>query len=164
MGVVEPSPVTDLLARGGVLYDVPGADREAVLAATVDRLPLPDGVDRDRLLTELLGREALASTAIGDGLAIPHPQDGTARHMPQALLTLAFLAQPVAYDAPDGAPVFALFVLLSQNAGQHLRLLAHLGRILQSAEVRAVLARRAAAAEILAAFAREEAQHGAPVS
>jgi PTS system nitrogen regulatory IIA component len=156
MDAESAGPVAALLRRGGVLRDVPGADRDAVLAAAVARMPLPEGADRDRLLAEILQREALASTALGGGLAVPHPLDAACLRLPEAWLTLVFPAAPVPYEAPDGQPVAAFFVLLAPNAGLHLRVLAHLGRLLQAEEARAVLARRAPDAEIFDVLARAE--------
>ena len=148
--------MTTLLTRGGVLYGVPGEDKTSVLVAAVERLSLPNGVDRDRVIEEILQREEIASTGIGQGIALPHPQSAAALQMPESALTLVFLKTPVDFGAPDGVPVQALFVILSRDAGQHLRLLAHLGRTLQRAEVLDALARQLSAAEIFAIFGRVE--------
>ncbi len=157
MDVVDPCPVASLLSRGGILYGVPAVDKMAAITMAVERLSLPDGVNRDQVIEEILRRESIASTATGEGVAIPHPQNAPALGLPVSILALAFLAQPVDFDAPDGQPVHALFLLLSQNAGLHLRLLAHLGRTLQHADVRDALARRLPAEELIAVFNRVEA-------
>jgi len=148
--------VTTLLTKGGVLYGVPGNDKTSVLMATVERLCLPEGVSRDRVIEEILRREEIASTGIGQGIALPHPQSATALQMPESVLTLAFLQNPVDFGAPDEIPVRALFLILSRDTGQHLRLLAHLGRTLQQAETIDALARQLPAEEILAVFGRVE--------
>ena len=152
MQPLESCPVASLLTKGGILYGVPAADKTAAIMATVERMRLPDGVNRDRIIEEVLRRECLASTAMGQGIAIPHPQNVAALQLPESMLTLAFLSQPVNFDAPDGQPVYALFLLLSHNPGLHLRMLAHLGRALQNAGVRDALLRQLPAEEILAAF------------
>ena len=157
MDAVDLCPVATLLSRGGILYGVPAADKMAAITASIERLTLPAGVSRDRVIEEILRRENVASTATGDGLAIPHPQNAPSLGLPASVLSLAFLDQPIDFDAPDGQPVYALFVLLSQNAGLHLRLLAHLGRTLQRAEVRDALSRRLPAEQIIEAFSRAEA-------
>jgi nitrogen PTS system EIIA component len=156
MEPVDLCPVTTLLAKGGILYGVPGDDKTSALMATVERLRLPDGVDRDRVIEEILRREDISSTGIGQGMAIPHPQTSTALQLPESVLTLAFLEHPVDFGAPDGVPVQTLFTILSCDPGQHLRLLAHLGRTLQQAEVINALASQLPAAEILAVFGRVE--------
>ena len=152
MQPLESCPVASLLTKGGILYGVPAADKTAAIMAVVERMSLPSGVNRDRIIEEVLRRECLASTAMGQGIAIPHPQNVASLLLPESMLTLAFLSQPVDFDAPDGQPVYALFMLLSHNPGLHLRMLAHLGRALQNAGVRDALTRQLPAGEILAAF------------
>ena len=157
MEPVDLCPVTTLLTKGGILYGVAGDDKTSALVAAIELLRLPGGVDRDRVIEEVLRREEIASTGIGQGIALPHPQSSAALQMPESLLTLAFLKQPVEFGAPDGVPVHALFIILSRDAGQHLRLLAHLGRTLQHAEVLEALTRQLQAEEILAICGRVEA-------
>jgi PTS system nitrogen regulatory IIA component len=156
MDSLDPCPLTTLLTHGGVLYGVPGDDKTSVLTTIVDRLNLPDGVNRDQVIEELLRREDIASTGIGQGVALPHPQSAAALHMPESMVTLVFLDHPIAYDAPDALPVQALFVILSRDTSQHLRLLAHLGRILQQAEAMEALVRRLPVEELLPVFRRVE--------
>ena len=156
MEPVDLCPVTTLLTKGGIFYNVPGDDKSCALMAAVERIRLPEGVNRDRVMEEILQREEIASTGIGQGVAIPHPHSAAALQMPESVLTLVFLAQPVDFGAPDDLPVQALFLILSRDAGQHLRLLAHLGRTLQCAEVLDALARQLPAEEILAIFGRAE--------
>ena len=156
MESVDLCPVTTLLTRGGILYGIPGDDKNSALVAAIERLRLPGQVDRDRVIEQILQREEIASTGIGQGIALPHPQSSAALQMPESLLTLVFLDHPVDFGAPDALPVQALFFILSHDAGQHLRLLAHLGRTLQHVEVIDALARRLPAEEILAIFGRVE--------
>ncbi len=156
MEPLDPCPVTTLLTLGGVSYGVPGDDKTSALVAAVERLCLPDSVNRDRVIEEILQREDIASTGIGQGIALPHPQSATALQLPESILALAFLEHPVDFGAPDEIPVQALFLILSRDTGQHLRLLAHLGRTLQHADVIDALTRRLPAAEILAVFKRVE--------
>src|SRR5438128_1672472 len=69
----QPS-LEQALRAGGIHGQVQGSDKDAVLRAVVGRMPLPENLDRDFLLQVLLNREALGSTGIGEGLAIPHPR------------------------------------------------------------------------------------------
>src|SRR5205823_1172974 len=83
------------LRAGGIHYHVQGADKEAVLRAIVECMPLPPSMDRDFLLQVLLNREALGSTGIGDGLAIPHPRYPVVLAVPRPFITLCFLDKPI---------------------------------------------------------------------
>src|ERR1700690_1406865 len=66
-----PSLATALQA-GGIFYKLPSPSKDHALPSLGDVLPLPEAVDREVLLRLFLAREALASTAIGDGIALPH--------------------------------------------------------------------------------------------
>lgn len=147
----------DALAAGGVLHAVGGRDKESVLRAVVAAMPLPESLDRDFLVRVLLAREALGSTGIGDGIAIPHPRTPIVAHVQQPTVTLCFLAEPIDFGAIDGQPVFALFTLVSATAKAHLHVLSRLAHVLRDAGCRAAVLRRARGEEILAEIRRVEA-------
>ncbi len=127
------------LERGGVFHDVPGGRREDVLAS-ITRLPgIPAGVNRDLLYQLLLARESLASTSVGDGIAIPHPRDPVVVHVARPLVLLCFLREPVDFGAPDGQPVRVLFLLLSPSVRDHLRLLGRLAAALHDQALKELL-------------------------
>ena len=64
--------LTEALQAGGIHYRIGGNDKAAVLHNIVEAMRLPPEVDREFLFEVLLAREALGSTAIGEGIAIPH--------------------------------------------------------------------------------------------
>lgn len=146
------------LAAGGTHAAVPGADRESIIAAVVDRLPLPEGTDRAFLAQALLAREALGSTAVGDGIAIPHVRAPIVLALDCPAIALCQLAHPVELKAPDGRPVDLLFVILSPTVRAHLHLLARLAAALKDAKVRDALRERTNLAALAAALAEAEAR------
>lgn len=143
-------PLSQLLEAGGVHRDVEGEDKSAALAAIVQRLPLSPEVDREFLLTVLDAREAMGSTGVGDGIAIPHVRNPILLHVDQPFVSLCLLQRPVEFGAIDGKPVHALFLVISPSVPAHLKILAQLGFILRDTEMRELLARRAPTPEILA--------------
>lgn len=145
----EVPPLSTLLATGGVYRDVEGEDKSGVFAAIVQRLPLSPEVDRDFLLTVLESREAMGSTGIGDGIAIPHVRNPILLHVDQPFVSLCLLRKPVEFGAIDAKPVHALFLVVSPSVPSHLRILAQLGFILRDSEIRDLLAQRASTSEIL---------------
>jgi PTS system nitrogen regulatory IIA component len=149
-------PLSVLLEAGGIHRDVEGDSKSAVLAAIVKRLPLPAEVDREFLLTVLDAREAMGSTGIGDGIAIPHVRNPILLHVDQPFVSLCLLAKPVEFGAVDGKPVHAVFLVVSPSVPSHLKILAQLGFVLRNPELRALLARRGSAAEILGAIVELE--------
>ncbi|HUY87274.1 MAG TPA: PTS sugar transporter subunit IIA [Pirellulales bacterium] len=142
------------LTAGGVLFDVPGGDRRAALSAVVERLRLPDGFDRRRLLDLFLHREAQGSTAVGDGIAIPHPRYPVVLSVPSTSATLCFLSHPIDFAAADGKPVDTLFVLVSPTVRSHLKVLSQLAAALRGEEFRQLVRRKATADEIVGAAVR----------
>ena len=144
-------PLSELLERGGVHRDIPAAAgaKGGVLAGVVAGLPLPPEVDRDFLLTVLEAREAMGSTGIGDGIAIPHVRNPILLHVKRPFVSLFLLEHPVDFGAIDGKPVHALFVVVAPSVPVHLRVLAQLGHVLRDAGLRALLAERASADRIL---------------
>ena len=145
----EVAPLSELLAGGGTYLDVEGRDKNEVLASIVRHLPLPDEVDRDHLLAVLEAREAMGSTGIGDGIAIPHVRNPILLHVDQPFVALFLLRRPVNFDSIDHQPVHAVFLVVSSSIPAHLRILAQLGFVLRDPELRQSLRTRAPAGEIL---------------
>ncbi len=144
----EVPALSALLETGGIHLDVGGADKDEVLRDVVARLPLPEDFDREFLVTVLEAREAMGSTGIGDGIAIPHARNPILLHVDQPLVALCLLKHPVEFDAVDGIPVHALFVVISPSVPTHLKILSRLGLVLRNAELRGLLKDRAPAEAI----------------
>ena len=148
------SPLPELaeaLAAGGIYYRVEGSDRDSVLRAVAHTLRLPEGSDPDFLVEVLRARELLGSTAVGDGVAIPHPRHPLVLHVVRPSIALCFLEAPIEYGALDGKPVSTLFIILSPTVRAHLHLLSRLAFALHQPAFRAVVTKQAARQEILRA-------------
>ncbi|MHB8878564.1 MAG: PTS sugar transporter subunit IIA [Myxococcaceae bacterium] len=155
--------LVEALEADGLHYQVGGTDRASVLRAVLGVMRLPAELDQETLVEVLLAREALGSTGVGDGIAIPHVRQPIAVHGASVSLALCFLEKPVDFGAPDGKPVHALFVIISPTIRGHLQLLARLSAALHDPGFKAAVVRRAPAAELLAAAHRVEAsfpRHG----
>jgi PTS system nitrogen regulatory IIA component len=148
--------LSDALEIGGVHPDVGGADRDAVLRAVVDRLALPDDADREVLLDMLLAEDALGSTAVGEGIAIPHVRHPVVLGVRRPSVALLYLATPLDLRTPDGRPVDTIFFMIAPTVRAHLQLLARLAGALHDPELKQAIARRAGRDEILAAVRRAE--------
>jgi PTS system nitrogen regulatory IIA component len=142
-------PLAALLTTGGIYRDIAGRDKADVLAAIVARLPLPDEVDREHLLAVLEAREAMGSTGIGGGIAIPHVRNPILLHVEGPLVALFFLRNPVDFDSIDGQPVHAVFMVVSSSIPAHLRILAELGFALRDPVLRELLNSRASDVHLL---------------
>ena len=83
---------------------------------------LPEEVDSEFLYQVLLAREALGSTGMGDGIAIPHVRNPIVLHLSRPMVTLCFLETPIDFGSLDGKPVTTLFTLISPTVRAHLHL------------------------------------------
>ena len=75
-------------------------------------------------------REQVLSTGIGNGVAIPH---GKARGIGGLVLAAGVTAEPVDFEALDGQPVRLFFLLVGPDsaAGQHVKALSRISRLLR---------------------------------
>ena len=89
----------------------------------------------ENIYRALLAREKLGSTAIGEGIAIPHCRINECSEAAGCLVTLR---EPIDYGSADGQDVDVIFVLLvpEEATEAHLKLLAALARSFSNAEVR----------------------------
>jgi PTS system nitrogen regulatory IIA component len=117
------------LLAGGLYANAGGPDAWGNRAPSVD--------DVYRVLAE---REALASTGIGQGVAIPH---GRLSGLTRFVGALGIQREGVDFDAVDGRPTSILFALVGPDraAGEHLKCLARISRVLRDDSVRARLLR-----------------------
>jgi PTS system nitrogen regulatory IIA component len=147
----------DALQAGGIAYRLVATDVRSALRAVVEAMRLPDELNREQLVQVLLAREALASTAIGDGIAIPHVRNPIVLHVTRPAITLCFLEHPVDFGALDGKPVHCLFTLVSPTVRAHLRLLSRLAFALRDPGFCGVIQRQGLRDDILAELRRVEA-------
>lgn len=145
------------IEAGGVVYRITGGDTETVLRGVVQAMHLPEEVDRGLLLRVLVAREAMASTGIGEGIAVPHVRNPIVLHVPKPSITLCFLETPVDFGALDGEKVHCLFTLISPTVRAHLQMLSRLAFALRDPGFKAVIRRVGTREEILAELRRVEA-------
>lgn len=135
---------------GRVAVGIDERTKEGVLSAAVRLLCSSRGGDAERLLEEVRRREALGSTGIGEGVAVPHALwDGVEGTSMAALR----LATPVEFGAPDGRPVDLVFLMVGprRDRSSHLTILSKLARVLHDPAFR-VAARSAPDAAALCAL------------
>lgn len=114
------------MKAGKVCHRVRGTDAVAALKSAVDCIDFLSRDVRDELYEKLLEREQLASTGIGNGIAIPHPRDPLSKPPETPVITTCFLEKGVNFNAIDDQPVFVFFLLISPTVKHHLHLLSRL--------------------------------------
>lgn len=125
--------IMDFLSKKAVVTDLKSSKKEDVIKELVDALINAGDIDkrhRNKLIDALMAREALGSTAIGQGIAIPHAKSDCVSKL---LAAFALSKKGVDFDSLDGdlAYIFFLLVAPQDSAGPHLKALARISRLLK---------------------------------
>jgi PTS system nitrogen regulatory IIA component len=147
-----------LLERGGVYHNVPGANPREILACLIETLPDFPAPDKAELLKATLEREALMSTGLGKGIALPHPRGPVPGAGEKPFMAVAFPALPVDWGAFDGEKVGAVILLVSASPRQHLDVLSKINFLCHQEKFYSLLEAKAGREEIIAAL--KEAESG----
>ena len=106
-------------------------------------------VDREIIIQLLKSRESMMSTAIGNGISLPHPRVPLMVGKDKPLINFFFANKPLDLKSIDDKPVHTLILLISQTIKQHLSLIAHLSFLLSKETFRFALENRLECKEIL---------------
>jgi len=153
--------LASLVERGGVYHNVPGATPKELLSAVINCLPPLPSLDINELYREILEREALVSTGIGQGIALPHPRNpmmGETGPLSEALpfIAIVFPAQPLDWNAPDGEKVHTVFLIVSSSTKQHLATLSKINFLCQQEEFYSLIKAKVSEEVIIAAIRKAE--------
>jgi PTS system nitrogen regulatory IIA component len=146
----------ELIMRGGILSNVPGASPQEVIIRIIDAIHHSPVIDRKQLLDAVMEREALMSTAVGCGIALPHPRNPLVTESTDQFVTIAFLEQPVNWNSLDRIPVHTAILIVSASPRLHLHTLSRINFFCQQENFRFLLASRASSDEIIAAIRTAE--------
>ena len=127
-----------LIAPGKIFLDLEADDAQEALRAAADVFAPSLGLDSQEVFKSLLEREALGSTSVGDGFAIPHCK---IHGLNRIAIALARLNSGVDFGGKDSVPVSFLFVVLSppDQPAAHLQVLSQIARVLKRADLRTEL-------------------------
>ena len=147
--------IADLLAEDGVVLRGGASSKRQALHVVAEAAAQALGVPESLALEALLEREALGSTGLGAGVAVPHARiEGIKR------VTAVFvrLDTPVAYGSVDDRPVDLIFGLYapSKAGAEHLRALAAVSRAMRSPELREQLRQARTTDAIRALFVKDK--------
>jgi PTS system nitrogen regulatory IIA component len=119
-------------------------------------MDLPPSVNRAALLGAVLEREALMPTAVGNGIALPHPRNPVITESAGQLVSIVFAERGLNWEALDGKPVRTVMLLLSASPRMHLHTLSRINYFCQQRPFVDLLEKRASPAEILHMIAETE--------
>ncbi len=131
--------IDELIKNGGVLYDIEGNTPTEVYKNLCMQCAFPEGLTSQSIYTELMQREELMSTAVGHGIAIPHPRHPLLKDSKNQQIIVAYLKNPIVMNTPDAKPVYVLFLILTCSAKVHLQALSRLAYLFQREDYRKIL-------------------------
>ena len=150
--------IMDILVRDAVVLNLDvGTKREALAEISTALAKVEPQIDGDRLLEVLLEREALQSTGIGEGVAIPH---GKVAGLERLVASFARSVKGVDFQSIDSQPthLFFLLVVPEHSGGQHLKALARISRFFRDPDFREKLLQADDLDDIFRAIEEEDAK------
>jgi PTS system nitrogen regulatory IIA component len=151
--------IVDLIKRDMVVPALEATDKKGILEELATYMAGHNGkIDRATLSRVLIEREQLASTAIGEGVAIPHGKLGS---VGEIIACLGRAPTGVEFDSMDGQPTYLFFVLVApeSSTGAHLKALARISRVFKDPEFRRRLLAAADAEMMYNVVADEDAKY-----
>ncbi|MCX5714558.1 MAG: PTS sugar transporter subunit IIA [Candidatus Omnitrophica bacterium] len=125
--------IMEFLSSKAVIMDIKSSKKEDVIQELVEALVNSGDIDkrnRNKIVESLIARESLGSTAIGQGVAIPHTKCDCVQNLVAAF---GLSKRGIDFDSLDGEPVNIFFLLIApqDSAGPHLKALARISRLLK---------------------------------
>jgi PTS system nitrogen regulatory IIA component len=149
--------IMEILVTDAVILNLGGRTKRDVLGEIAAALAkVEPQIEADRLLEVLLEREALQSTGIGEGVAIPH---GKLAGLDRLVASYARSPEGVEFDSIDGQATYHFFLLVvpEHSGGQYLKALARISRFFRDPAFRQRLGDAESLAEVNRAIEEEDA-------
>ena len=159
MSEYQVKALNTILDQNSFYYDC-ALTEESYLEQMLGMVHLDANVDKAIIIQLLKNREALMSTAIGNGISLPHPRIPLMVGR-NPLINFFFPQRPLDLKSIDGKPVHTIILLVSQTIKQHLSLLAHLSFMLSQETFRAALENRLSSQDLLDIINHIESTRGA---
>jgi fructose-specific phosphotransferase system IIA component len=144
------------LSSQTVKTDLRAVDKNEAIEELVDVLVRAGRLaDYDAAVEAVHDRERLASTGIGNGVAVPH---GKSANIAELAVALGISRRGVDFDSLDGKPAHVIVLLLarSDNPGPHVQALAEVARLMQAPDFVKRLTKANSPSEVLAMIRSEE--------
>jgi len=140
--------ITDFVPKGGILTEVRAKDKWAFFREVAQRFARTLGRSQEEIEKVLVERERLSTTAIGNGIAIPHSR---LPGLERLTVIVARSLKGIEFEALDKRPARLIFVVLAPEDQAHiyLKTLAHLAKLLSNEERRRRLLEASSEEEIL---------------
>ena len=145
--------VAEVLKKEHIALGLSAASKEEVLEKLIDLLYENGALSDKKAFTEdVMERERVSSTGIGNSIAIPH---GKSANVIETTAAIARLEKPITWSSADGEPVrFVVLLAVNENdkGVTHVKLLSQMARKLASEEICKRLMNAADADEVIGIF------------
>ena len=151
--------LTELLNEKAITTRLRARSKREAIAELVGLLESGHGIDsQGEILDRVFRREAMMSTGIGNGVAIPH---GKARMVDRLVAACGVAPEGIDFESVDGEPATLFILLVAPESGGalHVKVLANISRLLKEESVRQSLREAASPESFLAALRAAEAVH-----
>jgi mannitol/fructose-specific phosphotransferase system IIA component (Ntr-type) len=148
--------IIDFLNAEVIIPRIKATSKAGALEELVDRLAQTCGVeDVQGLLEVIQAREDICSTAIGEGVAIPH---GKFPGVKRVFAAFARSQEGIDFDAPDGQPTHFFFLLVAPegSTSEHLNALARVSKLIKDPLLRERLMEVTTPEEIMAVIKEKD--------
>ena len=129
------STVAKLLSSNDIRLDMEASSRDKLFQEIARHMESEHGMPQDWVFQSLSRREKIGSTALGEGVAIPHAR---IKDLQQIHLAYIRLRQPIPFAAPDDKPVSDILVILvpKEATEAHLRILSEVTQMFSDPQFR----------------------------
>ncbi|EID86420.1 Phosphotransferase system mannitol/fructose-specific IIA domain (Ntr-type) [Treponema sp. JC4] len=133
--------IADMIHRGGV-FELEGKNPQEVYSKITKLVKLPAGTDPEVVYKSLCEREQVLTTAVGNGIALPHTRTPVLNSEDSEAICVVYLKNPIDMKAIDGRPVSVMFVLLAASTQTHLSVLSKLAGLFNNSKFKLALERK----------------------
>ena len=131
--------IAKLIHRGGIFKNVEGKTPQEIYAKVCKMIDLPEGMTSEQVYSALCAREEVLSTAVGNGIALPHARAPIMKNEEDQRICVVYLKEPIDMKAPDERLVSVMFVLLTHNTQNHMKVLYSLAGLFRDSQFRKAL-------------------------
>ena len=156
----KPVSITGLIGKGAVHYHIKGTNLVDVIKNSVKIIPVPQDITKLEIESTLIERESMMTTAVGNGIAFPHPRNPVIADVDSEQISVCLLEKPVDFQAIDGKLVHTLFIIISSNSKRHLEILSKLSYLCQQADLLKLLMKKATKKTIIDFIKKVEKEWG----
>ena len=160
MSDIKNDSLAQLITRGGIYYNVNGNDRAEFMSDFIGRLTALPPEKKQALFQAVMEREAIMSTGMEKGIALPHPRTPMLEDGEEPFAAIAFPLSPLNWDTPDNSKVHTVFLIVSKSPKQHLGVLSGVNVLCRDEKFFALLSKQAEKEKIIALIEETEKNWG----